>query len=471
MPKLLISFLFLIGMYLLTPINALAATTFSYTPNPLYSDSGSVTLTVENKDEDIFNPNLQYASVIYRPNANNKSFFPENQKKPESARKYSVTWTLVSDRAAPDTWAFKLCLGPNAITDCQQNIIESSYTILQKGGGTLALSDANSPLQIGSQPKAIIINSRLGITYSLWWDGAKRSFAKKYTAQSFSEGNITVDLEEAEVNYKKPGVKKLCMEVGDYNTPIGVTCHYSTTFDFKPTAPSQTSSCRVGPTTPYINDSVSIIGSNLPKNVDIVSVVKDSGGNEVSTRAPSSIANSGNNALVNITLFNKDSNIKPDNYTASLYIYPQQNNINPICTVPFKVTDNLQEAAASSGQPGSSTGAALTCTPGKDCTTAGGEPCKNDPSGIQTAIGCVHTDPSALIRDVFRLATGIGGGIAFLLMIFGAFGMITSAGNPDALKEGQQRFFSAIIGILFIVFSTLLLQIIGVDILSIPGFK
>lgn len=105
------------------------------------------------------------------------------------------------------------------------------------------------------------------------------------------------------------------------------------------------------------------------------------------------------------------------------------------------------------------------------CTKAGGEPCANNPDGIQTAIGCINTKPEALIEDVFKLAVGVGGGIAFLLMVFGAFGMVTSAGNPEALKESQQRFVNAIIGILFIVFSTLLLQIIGVDILGIPGFK
>jgi len=117
---------------------------------------------------------------------------------------------------------------------------------------------------------------------------------------------------------------------------------------------------------------------------------------------------------------------------------------------------------------GTTTGAALTCT-GSNCTKAGGELCDNN-EGIQTAIGCVHTEPQKLIKDIFTLSLGIGGGIAFLLMVWGAFEMITSAGNPDTLKAGKERFMNAIIGILFIVFSSLLLQIIGVDILNIPGF-
>lgn len=144
-----------------------------------------------------------------------------------------------------------------------------------------------------------------------------------------------------------------------------------------------------------------------------------------------------------------------------------------LCKVAFTVgtpsaPGSVATPSTAAGQSGSSTGAALTCT-GSDCTHAGGELCDGD-KGVLTAIGCVHTDPSLLIKDIFRLAVGIGGGIAFLLMVFGAFGMITSAGNPDALKEAKERFTNAIIGILFIVFSTLLLQIIGVNILSIPGF-
>ncbi len=101
---------------------------------------------------------------------------------------------------------------------------------------------------------------------------------------------------------------------------------------------------------------------------------------------------------------------------------------------------------------------------------ASGKGCNND-NGVETAIGCVPTEPVALIKGVLTFSTRIAGGLTLLLMIFGAFEMITSAGNPDTLKKGQERFRDAIIGLLFIIFSVLLLQIIGVDILGIPGFK
>ncbi len=90
--------------------------------------------------------------------------------------------------------------------------------------------------------------------------------------------------------------------------------------------------------------------------------------------------------------------------------------------------------------------------------------------GVLTAIGCIPNQPQLLVQSLLKVVLLMSGGIALLLMGFGAIGMITSAGNPEALKAAQGRFTSAIIGLLFIIFSVLLLQIIGADILSIPGF-
>lgn len=97
--------------------------------------------------------------------------------------------------------------------------------------------------------------------------------------------------------------------------------------------------------------------------------------------------------------------------------------------------------------------------------------CPDGPSVIQTAIGCVHTEPGLFLKDVLTFVISIAGAIAFLLMLFGVFQMITSAGNADTLKTGQELFTNAIIGLLFIAFSVLLMQIIGVDILKLPGLS
>lgn len=125
---------------------------------------------------------------------------------------------------------------------------------------------------------------------------------------------------------------------------------------------------------------------------------------------------------------------------------------NCLCSAFLSTSTPPPEAVAA--PPG---GAGMACPGGKD--------------GIQTAIGCIPTNPADFILAVSRLLSGVGGGIALLLMIAGAFRMITSAGNPDAVKAGSAQFTSAVIGLLFIIFAVLLLKVIGVDILNLPGFE
>lgn len=112
-----------------------------------------------------------------------------------------------------------------------------------------------------------------------------------------------------------------------------------------------------------------------------------------------------------------------------------------------------------------------TISPGITPGPASGQRCTNAGDGVQTAIGCIPTDPIAFVRGLVRYTTLIGGGVALLLMISGAFKMITSSGNAEALKNGQDQFRAAIIGLLFVIFTLTLLRIIGVDILNIPGIR
>jgi hypothetical protein len=113
-----------------------------------------------------------------------------------------------------------------------------------------------------------------------------------------------------------------------------------------------------------------------------------------------------------------------------------------------------------------------TCNPGdNNCSKAAGNFCDEDGKSLRTAIGCIPTDPQGLIGVILNFAIGLGGVISLLFMIIGAFKMITSAGSAEALKAGQDQFTSAVIGLLFVIFSVLLLQILGGDILNIPGFE
>lgn len=91
---------------------------------------------------------------------------------------------------------------------------------------------------------------------------------------------------------------------------------------------------------------------------------------------------------------------------------------------------------------------------------------------IRTAIGDI--DPNNLqgfIQSLLGIAFGVAGGIAFLLMLFGSFQIMTSSGNPEKMKAGSELITSALTGLLFIIFSVFLLKLIGVTILDIPGLK
>lgn len=105
-------------------------------------------------------------------------------------------------------------------------------------------------------------------------------------------------------------------------------------------------------------------------------------------------------------------------------------------------------------------------TPSEGCTPA----CNAE--DVCTAIGCISTSidgADSFFGSVIKVAVGLGGGLALLLMLYGVFVVTTSAGIPDKLKEGQEVITSAISGLIFIILSVFLLNLIGINILGIPG--
>lgn len=106
-----------------------------------------------------------------------------------------------------------------------------------------------------------------------------------------------------------------------------------------------------------------------------------------------------------------------------------------------------------------------TGSSGIECETGGSR-------GINTAIGCIPYDgPSSLAAFFLRWGVGIGGGIAFLLMVYAGFMIMSSTGNPERLKAGQELLTSSIAGLIMLIFSVFVLRLIGVNILDLPGFS
>ncbi len=99
------------------------------------------------------------------------------------------------------------------------------------------------------------------------------------------------------------------------------------------------------------------------------------------------------------------------------------------------------------------------------------EECFLNRGGAWTALGCIEITPDKFIQKFLSFGVSVGGGIAFLLVLFGGFQVLTSAGNPERLIAGKELVGAAISGLLLIIFSLFLLRLVGLTILGLPGFE
>lgn len=93
-----------------------------------------------------------------------------------------------------------------------------------------------------------------------------------------------------------------------------------------------------------------------------------------------------------------------------------------------------------------------------------------DKEGVWTAVGCVERTPQSIVKSFLEIGLGVGGGICLLMCLTAGFMLTTSQGDPKQVTEAREMITSAIIGLLFIIFSVFILQFIGVTIFNIPGF-
>lgn len=83
-------------------------------------------------------------------------------------------------------------------------------------------------------------------------------------------------------------------------------------------------------------------------------------------------------------------------------------------------------------------------------------------------MGNISTKPGEFIAKITSIILGVAGGIALLLIISAGYKIMTSKGKPEAIQEGRDKLISAIVGLVFIIFSFVIFQLITVDILKIP---
>lgn len=91
--------------------------------------------------------------------------------------------------------------------------------------------------------------------------------------------------------------------------------------------------------------------------------------------------------------------------------------------------------------------------------------------GYSTAIGCI---PVGDIRETviffYRWVVGIVSGIVLLLIIFFGYQLLISRGDAETLKVVREQIVNLVGGVLLIIFSFVLLNAIGVDLLQLVPF-
>lgn len=87
-----------------------------------------------------------------------------------------------------------------------------------------------------------------------------------------------------------------------------------------------------------------------------------------------------------------------------------------------------------------------------------------------TVFGCSQTSVGAYTQQIYNLALIFSGSIAFLVMLYGGFIVLTSSGDPWKLRTGRKLVTNAAIASLIIIFAVVLLQTSGSTILKLPGF-
>jgi len=440
-------------------------------------DGGTVTFTIEALNGTTL-PTGEYTYSINIPGNINGCGIVDKHFNSNDPHKIVVTYATQNNKPivcsnifSPRVFTLNYIANPGSSVGLKKIELGLQFTVQQAGGALPPKLVALNP-RIGGRdnPEIEIQNVIKDINYSYWWNGSGGTTVLGAIADHFhadadgSSGNLIVPRTGGD--FSTDGDKKLCMLIGWY--PVvgpGMNCDTFTLFNYTvaglPSTPGTiVPDCSISPAVPTEDSqSVSVMGTHLAKNenfrADLIVFLPD--GTSVTISIPIS-KNSGSSGIVVLPLA---SSLKLGGYKT--IVYDSHNAVQ--CNGPIDFT-----VAPSSTLPNSGAGAPPPICIGSSCTLARGTPCDPGSPAIATAIGCIHTQPAAFIKDFLTFIIAISGGLAFLMMILGAFEMLTSAGNPETLKGGQDKITNAVVGLLFIIFAVLLLQIIGAGILNIPGF-
>lgn len=458
-------FLFLIGF--IFPYPAYGGYTMVPLP-PIYQDDNSknLSITIEATDSDSFAINVPYTFSAQADFVGACNVFKDIRT--SDPKKITTVINLEEDR-----WGFTSCRDITGIwnlklyIDWNKPLFTGSLLVEQAGGGIPSIAPKQSIMRVTSDPSITMVleggNKQNG--YSVWWDKDPN-----WTRHDIKTGDINGTLYEFQLGpgsksdrFSKIGEHTVCMAVGNYGLNDGLWCKYPTIVKFQekePEPPPAPKECRISPSAPNFLQPVSVIAANLtPQRSFEAKIINQKSGDKISqSKNPATSKDDGSVSITDL----EPRTLPEGDYIANVYSVGDD---NAICTTdPIHVEGPKNKPLKNCGEKDDKDKPII-------CGNSAAEYCKDGRGpAIKTAIGCIHTNPVELGKDLLKFGLGIGGGLSFLMMLFGAFQMMTSAGNPETLNTGRQRLTSAIIGLLFVILSILILQIIGWNILQLPGF-
>lgn len=89
---------------------------------------------------------------------------------------------------------------------------------------------------------------------------------------------------------------------------------------------------------------------------------------------------------------------------------------------------------------------------------------------IHTAIGCLDYTGKETISQLLNWAIILAGGIAFILILVASFQITTAQGDAKKAAAARELITSALSGLILIVISVVLLNLIGVNVLGLDQF-
>lgn len=104
--------------------------------------------------------------------------------------------------------------------------------------------------------------------------------------------------------------------------------------------------------------------------------------------------------------------------------------------------------------------------------TDGKQTIVNDPGNckqINTAIGPVEVSVEGFVQTLFRFVLMLAGFGAVLIIIYSGYLLMISRGDKEKIAAARETITAAVVGLLFIILSIVILEVIGIDLLKIPG--